>query len=247
MKTTPLAIDLLRIDGDTQSRLGINEDTVSDYCDVIAECNGEWAFPPLDVFYDGTEYFVADGFHRLLAAQRAKRGSIPCKIHKGTARDARIFGMTANDKHGLRLSRAERRANVEWLLDNGGKMTQKAIAESAGVTSRTVKNIVAERNKESIAKKGKVSPSTPTGGGKPPESPVTPEDDPETDETPEDDEVQEEDDQEPDPADLAKKAKQLAHSYRDKLARAICDYHEHVKNRAERDRLVKLVQGVKLW
>jgi hypothetical protein len=53
--------------------------------------------------------------------------------------------------------------------------------------------------------------------------------------------------EEPDPATLAKKNKTLANSYRDKLARAICDYHEVCPNRAERDRLVKIVQGVQLW
>ena len=47
----------------------------------------------------------------------------------------------------------------------------------------------------------------------------------------------------PDPA----KVKNLANQYRDKLARAICDYHELTPNRAERDRLVKVVQGVDLW
>lgn len=50
-----------------------------------------------------------------------------------------------------------------------------------------------------------------------------------------------------DPKDHAKKTKALAHSYRDKLARAICDYHDIKPNRAERDRLVKLVQGIVLW
>ena len=50
-----------------------------------------------------------------------------------------------------------------------------------------------------------------------------------------------------DPKTLAQKNKALAHSYRDKLARAICDYHEVKQNRAERDRLVKLVQGIVLW
>ena len=50
-------------------------------------------------------------------------------------------------------------------------------------------------------------------------------------------------DSQPDPA----KAKNLANQYRDKLARAICDYHELAPNRVERDRLVKLVQGVELW
>jgi hypothetical protein len=51
----------------------------------------------------------------------------------------------------------------------------------------------------------------------------------------------------PDPAALVKKNKTLANSYRDKLARAICDYHEVCPNRSERDRLVKIVQGVQLW
>lgn len=49
------------------------------------------------------------------------------------------------------------------------------------------------------------------------------------------------------PVDLARKNRQLAHEYRDKLARAICDYHEVKPNRKERDRLVKLIQGVTLW
>jgi len=172
MKTQSLSVDLLRIDGDTQSRLAINEDAVGDYAGVIAECNGSWALPPLDVFYDGTDYFMSDGFHRLLGAQRAKRGSVPCVVHNGTAMDARIFGMTANDKHGLRLSHAERRANVEWLLDNGGNMTQKAIAEKAGASRRFVQKVVADRNPASIAGKVKFpkqeeahdAPSTPSGG-----------------------------------------------------------------------------------
>jgi hypothetical protein len=47
----------------------------------------------------------------------------------------------------------------------------------------------------------------------------------------------------PDP----EKCKNLANQYRDKLARAICDYHQLTPNRDERDRLVKLVQGVDLW
>ena len=145
MKPQPLAIDLPRIDGDTQSRIAINEEAVQNYADLIAKSNGEWPFPPLDVFHDGTDYFVADGFHRILGAQKAKRGSVPCVIHKGTATDARIFGMTANDKHGLRMTRADKRACVEWLLDNGGKMTQAEIAEKAGVSTRNVRGIVTDR------------------------------------------------------------------------------------------------------
>lgn len=156
MKSASLSVDSLRIDGGTQSRLAINEDVVADYAEIISQAGTAWTFPPLDVFYDGTDYFVADGFHRLLAAIRAKRASIPCNVHKGTAADARIFGMTANDRHGLRMSREDKRACVEWLLDNGGKLTQKEIAEKAGVGVRLVQGIVANRKPESFA--GKLNP-----------------------------------------------------------------------------------------
>jgi len=144
-KTQILSVDTIRIDAGTQSRISIDEEVVEDYADLIAESDGEWPFGPLDVFHDGTDYLVADGFHRTLAAQRAKRSSIPCRVHKGTVKDARIFGMTANDRHGLRMSRADKRACVEWLLDNGDKMTQAEIASKAGVSIRLVKYVVAER------------------------------------------------------------------------------------------------------
>ena len=172
-KTQSLSVDLPRIDAGTQSRIAINDDVVGDYAEIIEEAGTEWPFPPLDVFHDGTDYYVADGFHRLLGARRTKRGSIPCIVHKGTATDARIFAMTANDQHGMRMTRADKRACVEWLLKNGGKMTQAAIAAAAGVTPRTVKMIVADQNPVSIAgkasppkqdSKGKTSPSTPIRG-----------------------------------------------------------------------------------
>lgn len=153
--TKALPIELPRIDADTQSRIKTNDDAVSDYADIIADSGGKWPFPPIDVFHDGTDYYVADGFQRLLAGLRAKRGSIPCQVHNGTAKDARIFGMTANDKHGLRMSHADKRSNVVWLLDNGGKMTQKSIAEAVGVSVRTVSTVVADRKYEATPPKPK--------------------------------------------------------------------------------------------
>ena len=156
MKTQTLSIDLLRLDGDTQARIKISEETVETYAELIDASGSVWPFGPLDVFHDGSDYFVADGFHRTLAAQRLNRASVPCLVHKGTAKDARIFGMTANDKHGLRMSQADKRACVEWLLDHGPKMTQVEVSEKAGVDVRTVKRVVAERKGPS--EKGTLSP-----------------------------------------------------------------------------------------
>ena len=157
MPNKTLAIDLLRLDADTQTRIATHEETVETYSEVVSS-NDDWVLGPIDVFHDGTEYFVADGFHRTLAAQRAKRASVPVRLHKGTAYDAKLFGMTANDKHGLRMSREDKRACVEWLLDNGGKMTQTQVADIAGVSRRTVSHIVAER-------KAKIVQTSQTIGG----------------------------------------------------------------------------------
>jgi len=179
MKTEALSIDLLRIDADTQSRVKISEETVDDYAELITASGKAWPLGDLAVFHDGTDYFVADGFHRTLAAQRVKRASIPCQIHKGTAKDARIFGMTANDRHGLRMSRADKRHCVEWLLDNGGKLTQVEIAEKAGVAVITVKRIVAERKAEKVSmipfetqNTGKTDQTSSPGPQKGPASPA---------------------------------------------------------------------------
>jgi len=163
-KTQPLSVDLLRIDAGTQSRVKINEDVVEDYADVISASDGDWPFPPLDVFHDGSEYLMGDGFHRILGAIRAKRASVPCRIHPGTAKDARIFSMTANDRHGLRMTRADKRACVIWLLDNGGKMTQIAVAEAAGVSRRLVSMVMADR-KAQFAHKGSGGSQSDSGGG----------------------------------------------------------------------------------
>lgn len=272
MKPASLSVDLLRIDAGTQSRLAINEDVVAEYTEVITQAGIDWPFPPLDVFHDGADYFVADGFHRLLAAIRAKLASVPCNIHKGTASDARIFGMTANDRHGLRMSREDKRACVEWLLDNGGKMTQKAVAEKAGVDVRTVQRIIADRNPSSIAGKANppkveptLSPHHTSRGDSDPFADPFDEDDPfgEAPESPENAPEPEEPDQPPTGGSgarrasggagggngkvsskdqLAKQNKTLAKSLIDKAARAVCDLHEVKPNRVQRDKVVKLLQ-----
>jgi hypothetical protein len=160
MKTETLSIDLLTFNADTQSRCKIDQDVVEDYAEKIRESD-EWPFPPLDVFSDGSDYWPADGFHRGLGAVQAKRASVPCNVHTGTAKDARIFGMTANDRHGLRMTRADKRRCVEWMLKEFPKMSQREIAEKTGVSKRTVQMIVADQNPVSMT--GKAKPSKRDG------------------------------------------------------------------------------------
>ena len=176
-KTETLSIDLLRLDAGTQARVKTSEETVVEYAELLTEKTG-WPFNnPVDVFHDGTDYFVADGFHRVLAANRVKRASVPCRIHSGTAHDAKIFGMTANDHHGLRMSRADKRACVQWLLDNGGKLTQEELSKKAGVSRSTLNRIISEKNQivsmtqsdqKTLGKSSEVTPETVSDGDDPP-------------------------------------------------------------------------------
>jgi hypothetical protein len=62
---TAIPIELIRIDGGTQIRDCKTQHTkVEEY--VAAMATGA-DFPPLTVFWDGAEYWLADGFHRLWA------------------------------------------------------------------------------------------------------------------------------------------------------------------------------------
>ena len=59
-----IPINSIRLDGGTQPRASIDFDTVFDYMDAMTDGAD---FPPVVVFYDGTHYWLADGFHRVKA------------------------------------------------------------------------------------------------------------------------------------------------------------------------------------
>lgn len=225
-KIQTLSIDLLRLDGGTQARVGIDQDTVDTYFEVLEKEAGEWPFGEIDVFFDGSDYFVADGFHRTLAAIRVKRASVPCRVHQGTAKDAMIFGMTANDMHGLRMSREDKRHCVEWLMEHGGKLTQDQIAEKAGVAKRTVARVSAERKKPSEKVPLASSSTRTTTSSTSSEAPVHPEDT---------------------PAEKKRKLKSIIQQHIDKAVRGVDELHEQFPNRPQWTQIVKTLQGIKLW
>jgi uncharacterized ParB-like nuclease family protein len=77
-----MPIAAICIDGGTQSRVKIDEDTVAEYMHDM-EAGDE--FPPVIVFrdYRSGKYFLADGFHRYHANERLKRDDITAIVYKG--------------------------------------------------------------------------------------------------------------------------------------------------------------------
>ena len=140
-----LNVDQIRIDGETQNRESINSEVVEEYAEIWREAGkGDSPFPPIDVFFDSTEYWCADGFHRLLGATQAKRASVPCKIHNGTSADAFVFGCRANTLHGLRRSNADKRHAALYVIRKCPSSTQKDIAEDANVSTRFIRQLLNE-------------------------------------------------------------------------------------------------------
>lgn len=108
-----LAIRLLRTDGGTQPRAEIDPFIVGDYAEAIQ--NGA-QFPPIIAFFDGSEYWLADGFHRVNACKKAGIAEVEADVHQGTRRDAVLFSVGANATHGLRRTNQDKRRAVETLL-----------------------------------------------------------------------------------------------------------------------------------
>lgn len=113
--TREIHVTLIRIDGGTQPREAINETAVAEYAEAMTE-GAE--FPPVDLFFDGVEYWLADGFHRYHAANKIGLIEIPAKMHAGTRRDAVLFSVGVNQGHGLRRTNADKRKAVMTLLQD---------------------------------------------------------------------------------------------------------------------------------
>lgn len=136
----------LRIDGGTQPRVAISDATVNDYAELM---NGDTAMPPVDVFFDGVEYWLADGFHRYHAAQRLGLEYIRADIRTGTKRDAVLFSVGVNQTHGLRRTNEDKRKAVATLVndDEWGLWSNAEIARRCGcVSPHLVAELKAERD-----------------------------------------------------------------------------------------------------
>jgi transcriptional regulator with XRE-family HTH domain len=134
-----LLLSTIRVDGGTQLRAKLNQDTVTKYAAELFE--GE-SLHPVDVFYDGREYWLADGFHRFNAYVKADRKTIPCIIHKGSRRDAQLFSLS-KQQHKLERTAHDKERGIEMMLfdDEWTTWPDERIAETVGVSSGTVTQI----------------------------------------------------------------------------------------------------------
>jgi len=130
---------LIRIDGGTQQRAEVNNETVQEYAEAI---KAGAVFPPIVLFYDSCDYWLADGFTRYLAHVAAGMASIPAETRIGTLYDAIWYSTSVdcNGTHGQSLNNADKRKKVAAALahPNSASMSDNAIARHVGVSGHFV-------------------------------------------------------------------------------------------------------------
>lgn len=128
-----LPLKQIRLDGGTQVRASIKEEAVMRYA---TDMEGGAIFPALRVFFDGTDYWLADGFHRYHAALRIGVADFLCEVDTGTARDALYYGSTANNLHGQPMDNADKRKVTMIFIEDfeWGQWSNSEIARQLHVS-----------------------------------------------------------------------------------------------------------------
>lgn len=140
-----LNLNAIRIDGGTQPRERIDMATVTEYAEAI-KAGAE--LPPVIVFHDGADHWLADGFHRWHAHKQAEKASIAADERAGSLLDALLYAVGANGTHGLPRSNADKRKAVEMVLTQDAWATwpETKIAEVCRVSRTLVRSVMAERH-----------------------------------------------------------------------------------------------------
>lgn len=158
-KPTLIALKDLRIDGDTQPRVELDQSLIDEYADLYTSGVD---LPPLDVYFDGADHWLVDGFHRRWGAKKANLDAMPCIVTEGTVEEARWASYAANKSHGLRRTNDDKRKAVLASLKHpsGSSLSDAAIALHVGVSDR----MVAKYRAESTPKVSESAPRTGRDG-----------------------------------------------------------------------------------
>ncbi len=140
-----LPLSHIRIDGGTQLRAACSDATVSEYAEAL---KSGAVLPPVVVFQDGNDIWLADGFHRHAAHVAAGLADIAADIRHGDRRAALLFAAGANAEHGLRRTQEDKRQAVLTLLRDPEwrGWSDRAIADRVKVSHPMVARIRRDLN-----------------------------------------------------------------------------------------------------
>jgi DNA-binding transcriptional regulator YhcF (GntR family) len=151
-----LELAVVRIDGDTQARVGLDQDVVAEY--ALAMQDGD-KFPVMVAFHDGSDYWLADGFHRFFARKANGELEAEFDVKQGTQRDALLYSFGANGIRGLKLTAEDIRNIITRMLqdEEWRSWSDVQIAKHVGCSSMTVGRV-----RHTLEEAGKVTKKTTT-------------------------------------------------------------------------------------
>jgi transposase-like protein len=139
MTLQDLPLATLSFDESIQVRVAIDDAIVDDYTDYM---QAGAVFPPITVFTDGRAYYLADGYHRLRAAQRCEQRTIAAEVHEGTQHDALWCALGANRTNGQRLNDGDKTRAVTLALTTWPTKVNREIARQVGCSASLVSKVV---------------------------------------------------------------------------------------------------------
>jgi len=126
----------IRIDGKTQHRK-VDDEVVLRYTALMKD---GVKFPPIEIIYDGKNYFMWDGFHRYFSHLKLNKKYIEANIEKGTQRDAIYLSFSANKDNAFPRQPGTAKEIIEKILKDKewSKISPREIANHVGCTERYV-------------------------------------------------------------------------------------------------------------
>ena len=136
---TSSEVDLI-LDPRLQPRIAVDNEVAREYAHAMMRGD---IFPPVVVYAENDQYYLADGWHRYEASRIVGRETITARVRIGTIRDAVYYSASANATHGLPRTNADKRRAVLRLLmdDEWQRLTDKAIGNIARVSDGMVNKV----------------------------------------------------------------------------------------------------------
>jgi prefoldin subunit 5 len=135
-----MKLEQIRIDGGTQMRAKMSDETVKSYADALKDGA---IFPPVVVFFDGKDNWLADGFNRYFANKMIGRKEIDADVRRGNVLDAKLYACGANATHGQPRTIADKRNAVLMVLNESAckDWSARQVAVHCAVTHTLVNSI----------------------------------------------------------------------------------------------------------
>jgi len=130
-----LQLKQIRRDGGTQPREGINQEHVDN---MVATLEGGGGLPPVEVMYDGSDYWLVNGFHRCAAHEKHGTDHIAVIIKQGTLDDAKWESLGANRELPRTQREIERNTKDALRHPRSQGMSNRALAAHLGVDHKTI-------------------------------------------------------------------------------------------------------------